>query len=334
MWILVFIVSLLIVQFYGITELNVGANSEDGDWAMFHHDSAHTSYSTGTAPANSTVKWTFSTSDNIINSSPAIVDGLLYVGSDNGNIYCIDADTGKQIWVNFTITKPVYSSPAVMDSYVYFGCEDGKVYCLDAQTGNEVWNYQTGREIGRSSPTVTHGSVYIGSGDGNLYCLNALTGDKKWNFTTVGEYDPHTTIGPWTSATSSPAVVNGYIFVGGTSFYCLNADSGSLVWSYPTVVSCSPAVSDDKVYFCSYNNTAYCLNKKTGTFIWSRPDIGPQFAAGEFSPAVAYDNVFFGGSGVICLNASTGTQVWNFSNSGIFLRSSPAIAGGYLYFGS
>lgn len=313
------------------------AEAASDDWPMFHHDTSHSGYSKSNAPLNSTIMWQFNTSNNHISSTPSVVNGRLYVGSDNGNMYCLNASTGKQIWINIHINGEVTSSPAVVDNHVYFGCGDFNVYCLDAQTGAKVWNYKTGNSI-HSSPTVTHGYVYVGSADSNLYCLNAQTGEKKWSYTTVVRgptYDMHTDLGPVASALSSPAVDNGYVFVGGTSLFCLKADSGSLVWSYPALTFCSPTVSEGKVYFLDYYGVAYCLNEATGSLVWSKPGVeqnsGNQYwTASQSSPAIANGAVYFGGFGVRALNTSTGAKIWSLND---ITPSSPALADGHVYIG-
>ena len=129
---------LLIVSYVASPALGLNVSSFTDDWPMFRYDPAHTGYSTSSAPATSALLWEFSTSGNQVDSSPAVVNGRVYVGSSSGNVYCIDALTGTQIWVNFKIQDDIYSSPAVVNGKVYFGSFDNKVYCLDAQTGNEL----------------------------------------------------------------------------------------------------------------------------------------------------------------------------------------------------
>ena len=231
-----------------------GASTSSDDWSMFLHDSAHTGSSTGSAPKTSAILWNFSRSNNPLESSPAVVNGSVYVGSTNGNIYCINATTGGQEWVNFNITQEVFSSPAVAEGYVYFGGLDGSIYCLNAYTGALKWNVTTGNfNWIRSSPAMANGYVYIEASDGTVYCLDALTGAKIWTSPTGGSF-----------SSSSPAVVGGYVYVGSwdDNVYCLDALTGTNVWIYPSggpVIS-SPAVAGGYVYVQSGDGNIYCLD--------------------------------------------------------------------------
>jgi outer membrane protein assembly factor BamB len=57
-----------------------------------------------------------------------VANGVVYVGSDDGNVYALSASTGAELW-SFTTPGPVSSSPAVADGVVYVGYWGG-VYAL------------------------------------------------------------------------------------------------------------------------------------------------------------------------------------------------------------
>jgi len=291
-------------------------------WSMFRHNLRRTGYTESPAPSTNQTRWNY-TAGELGASSPAVVDGMVFIGFDDGNVYALDQYTGALIW-NYTTGGPVQSSPAVVDGRVYIGSGDGKVYCLDALTGSHIWNYRTGAYV-RSSPAVADGRVYIGSYDNKTYCLDAATGELIWNYTTGSD------------VRSSPAVAYGKVYVGSwfpdCSVYCLDALTGGLVWNYTTgggVRSC-PAVVDGRVYIGSWDNKTYCLDAATGTLVWNYTADSNVYS----SPAVAYGKVYVGswGGKVYCLDALTGSHIWNYTTGGN-LWSSPAVADGRVYIGS
>ncbi len=184
-------------------------------------------------------------------SSPAVVGGLVYVGSGDNSTYCLNATTGSLVW-SYKTGSSVWSSPAVFGGLVYVGSgyPDDHVYCLNATTGALVWSYKTGSYVW-SSPAVVGGLVYVGSGDNSTYCLNATTGALVWSYKTGS------------SVWSSPAVADGKVYVGSDdcNVYCLNALSGARIWSYRTDshVESSPAVAYGKVYIGSFDNRVYAF---------------------------------------------------------------------------
>ena len=110
--------------------------------SMFRGDPAHSGTSKENAPRQfHRVKWKFQTGDRII-SSPVWQDKTVYFGGDDGNIYAVDSDTGRQVWKR-TTGGPAPCTPAVANGVVYAGSYDGKFYALDARRGATKWKFAT-----------------------------------------------------------------------------------------------------------------------------------------------------------------------------------------------
>lgn len=76
--------------------------------------------------ATGDVVWTAETGA-AVRSSPAVGNGVVYVGSDDGKVYAMDAATGAVLWTA-TTGGEVFSSPAVALGRVYVGSFDEKLY--------------------------------------------------------------------------------------------------------------------------------------------------------------------------------------------------------------
>ena len=291
-------------------------------WPMFHHDLTHTGYSTSTGPNTNQTIWSFA-AGNGVESSPAVVNGVVFVGSDDDRVYALNASTGALVW-NYTTGGSVYSSPAVVGGIVYVGSLDDRVYALNASTGVYIWSYKTSNLAVASSPAIAGDIAYVGSTDAKVYALNAATGAYLWNYTTSGSV-----------YYSSPAVADGEVYVGSYDdrVYALNSSTGVLVWNYTTggYVDCSPAVTGGIVFVGSYDDRVYALNASTGVLLWSYMT-GNAVAS---SPALAGGLVFVGSydDKVYGLNASTGAYVWSYTTGG-YVDSSPAVADGVVFVGS
>jgi eukaryotic-like serine/threonine-protein kinase len=66
-----------------------------------------------------------------VSSSPAIVSGVVYIGSYDNNVYALNASTGQKVWA-FKTGEQVQSSPAVDSGVVFIGSSDDFVYALTA----------------------------------------------------------------------------------------------------------------------------------------------------------------------------------------------------------
>jgi outer membrane protein assembly factor BamB len=230
--------------------------------------------------------WTAPTGGNV-NSSPAVSNGVVYVGSFDNNLHAYDAAGNVNCSGDPKVCAPlwdgptgggVYSSPAVANGVVYVGSVDHKLYAFDAagnlgcggalRTCQPLWTATTGDAI-FSSPAVANGVVYIGSEDHHLYAF-----DAGGNTGCAGAPKQCT---PLWSATagfgvySSPAVANGVVIVGGedNNVYAFSAAgttncSGTPKTCTPLktittggVVQSSPAIADGAFYFGSADGFIY-----------------------------------------------------------------------------
>jgi len=183
------------IQEYADTPTPPGTNDGDGEWATW---------------------WAgliiIPTIDDINPTSPAIgVDGTIYVGSSNNNLYAINPTTGETEWT-FTTGGVVNSSPAIgADGTIYVGSDDDKLYAINP-TGGLKWSYTTGAPVVSSPAIDTNGIIYVGSQDNDIYAINP-DGTLRWKYATGGPID------------SSPCIgADGTIYVGGGdgNFYAIH----------------------------------------------------------------------------------------------------------------
>jgi outer membrane protein assembly factor BamB len=153
-----------------------------------------------------------------IQSSPAIANGVVYVGARDGFIYALNAATGVLRWRYDHKVSWINSSPAVSDGVLYAGSSDGQfVQALDT-SGKELWRTKTNSLVW-SSPAVAGSLVYVGDGVGRLHAIDRQTGVDRWIFRTSA------------SVYSSPVVSGDFVVVGSSdgSVYAVRAGDGAEV---------------------------------------------------------------------------------------------------------
>jgi hypothetical protein len=203
--------------------------------------------------ANGLLLWSYHTNGAIL-SSPAVVDGAVYFGSEDQNFYALRASDGSQIW-HFATGGFIDGSPVVGDGIVYFGSRDGYVYALNATDGFQIWLFRPSHgnygSYYYSTPAVANGVIYVGGYDSYIYALNATNGDMFWEFRTGGYIF------------SSPIVAGAVVYVGSYdgNVYALDAITGSKVWSYQTggKMRSSCAAVNGRVYVGSDDNYLYAF---------------------------------------------------------------------------
>jgi WD40 repeat protein len=123
--------------------------------------------------------WEFETGGEV-KGTPPVYEGKTYVGSWDGNFYCLDLVDGDELW-RFETTDVVMSNPGVDpdSSTVFVGGDDRYVRALDAETGDVRWERNVNHSV-IGSLTVTADAVLVGSYDAHLYALEKDTGEVRW----------------------------------------------------------------------------------------------------------------------------------------------------------
>jgi outer membrane protein assembly factor BamB len=306
--------------------------------AMFRGDPAHTGvYSTVGKAKVQKEMWRFKTG-NVNRSTPAVMDGVVYVGSRTGILYAIEADSGNLKW-KFAAPSEISSSPAVAEGLVYVNSDSG-FFAVDASSGRQAWQIKTGEPVAfdqrwdyfQSSPVYADGVVYFGSADSFIYSAEAKSGKVLWKYKTRGR------------VRSSPAMVGGVIYVGSMdgNLYALDARTGELKWKFKTAgdaffptgeVQSSPAVADGMVFFGSRDGHLYAVDTLTGQKKWAFSHDGSWCIS---APAVWEGMVFAGSSDGMFVDAvdeRTGQEKWR-TKTPARVFTSGAVAAGNVYFGT
>lgn len=331
-------------------------------WSQYRNGPGHAGVTADLGPEESPgTLWTFATG-NKINSEAAIVDGVAYIGSGDGNLYALDAVTGAEKW-RFDAGAAVDCGPAVANGTVYFttrhdeliavstenGSElwrfakansnasavldeerlymqgnDGNVYALDPATGAELWSFATGLTTGRTA-AYADGLVLAGTEEGTLFAVDAASGSEKWSFVSKG--------GLMVTTVVADGVVYQAIADGdGNGLYALDLISGNEHWTYHALDNASigvPTAGGDTVYFTSDDGRLYALDASNGVERWLVTQLAPWQADGK----VAGDYFYIYHSGeqkLFAFEKTTGTVHWEVDGVD-FVAKGPSIAGGVLY---
>jgi outer membrane protein assembly factor BamB len=181
---------------------------------MLGFDAAHTHWNPYEKVINASnvsrlkPSWTYFFGD-IVDTSPTVANGVIYVGSRNSNFYALDARCRhycSPLWA-YTAGYSIDSTAAVANGMGYVGSEDRKLYAFDARCRRDclpLWTYTTGGPI-YSSPTVANGMVYVGSYDHKLYAFDVQCRQAcqpLWSYATGDQI------------LASAAVADGMVYIG------------------------------------------------------------------------------------------------------------------------
>jgi len=136
-------------------------------------------------------------------TSPIVVDGVMFLTTSYDHVYAADAATGQELWhykhpMGSTTTfccGPNNRGVAVVGNKLFLGTLDAKLVALDSKTGKPIWTADVGDpEKGYSetmAPAVVDGKVLIGTNGGEygirgfVKAYDAETGKLLWTFNTI-----------------------------------------------------------------------------------------------------------------------------------------------------
>ena len=138
-------------------------------------------------------------------SSPVIVEGIIYINGNDGVARAINAETGITIWESKLTDYYIAATPVFYEDQLFFADQVDTFHCLNASDGSSVW----------AVPGVDHGSagladqmVFFGEGSnrewGKVRALSIETGEEVWSYQTGG-----------TEIYSSPAITDGILYIAG-----------------------------------------------------------------------------------------------------------------------
>ena len=185
-------------------------------------------------------------------TSPIVVNGVMYVTTSFDHVYALDARTGEELWhykhkmgpITTFCCGPNNRGVAVFGDLVYLATLDSKLLALEAKTGKLSWQTDIADpELGYSetmAPTVADGKVLIGTNGGEygirgfVKAFDARTGKLLWTFHTI----PENSQGVWATQDATGRDMHRDI-AAEKAAYAKNGDPyktlGGGVWQNPSV---------------------------------------------------------------------------------------------------
>lgn len=233
-----------------------------------------------------------------VNSRPAVLGTMLYVGTDDGELVALDMQTGKEAWKHESL-GPILESPAVVGDTIIFSNEADQVYALDARKGTARWSYkgETPEEYtlrGHAGVAVSGDLAFTGFANGTMVALRVSNGSVAWLTTLKGDSDK-------------------FVDVDGT-----------------------PVVLGDTVFVTSSSGGVWAIDSTTGLVRWRVQLEGPTASAGVGSAggiATDGERVYVGAAdlGIYALDLE-GNILWRQGTRGGGEPATPIVSGDYLVY--
>jgi outer membrane protein assembly factor BamB len=296
-------------------------------WPVYGYDDQRTRYlpTKVVKPPYGQPRWTFD-AGNLLEFSPIVVRGTLYLIDKNAVVHAIDARTGKVDWKQ-DIGALNASAPAYADGRLYaVSLEPGQAVALRARDGKVLWRKELpGRS--ETSPLVYGRSVIVGSESGDVFALDLDNGNVRWQVSTAGNVKGGLAL--------DDGIAYGANYAG--EVFAIRAVNGDMVWETTTQglsfgrggpVYSTPAVAFGRVFLGSIDGRVYSFDADTGKLWWSHSTGDWVYPAPAVADTDRTDPTVYIGSkdqNFYALDAKTGEVRWERDLHGIVLGAASVI---------
>ena len=261
------------------------ADQEPGNWLMYNNTYSGWRYSklnqiNAQNVKNLRVKWLFQGRHiEKFETTPLVVDGIMYLTRPENAIYALDAATGRQLWMyeyknpeqTFNCCGKNNRGLAILGTTLFMNTLDMHVIAVDAKSGRELWKTEmfdhtaAGGYAAPGAPLIVKDKLIVGMAGGErgvsgfLDAYDPKTGQRLWRFNTIPQPgEPN--FGTWKGDSWK---------TGGVSTWNAGAydpDTNTLFWgtSNPWPDYNDDFRKGDDLYSCS----VLALDPDTGTLKW------------------------------------------------------------------
>ncbi len=266
------------------------------NWLMFRGEQGRGYTRTSIQPPIA-VKWQlrlqYQDGPALVFNPPVILDNTIYFGSDDGNFYALDIESGYMRWV-FHTDGPINSVPAADEESVYFGSNDGIFYSVDRKTGSLNWSFDTGKTV--QSSTIKYKDHIIFTSDAGATYFFDPAGVEEFNIPnyvwlrhTFQFYEDVMYFAP--GPASQPRSLGAYDITTSGYLWLLNTFDTNAIWySFPALKGEALFYGTASLPSSELDLTYYALDRRTGEEVWRNRDQSDIGMRATISPFELFTN--------------------------------------------
>jgi eukaryotic-like serine/threonine-protein kinase len=241
----------------------------------------------------------------------------------------------KNIVWKFQTDSIIYASPVVFDNTIYVGSFDNNFYAIGAKSGIEKWRFYSNFPV--QTTAAIHDNIICFASANQLYGLDINSGELKWQYALCSD-TPIIKIDPWDYYHSSPAIVEGIVYIGsqGGFIHGVDVQTGTLEFQYQSpnnsAIRTRPLINNNKIYFADWAGSVFAVNLATHDLIWRYNTS----AAIQSSPVFFNNCIYFAGrsTSVYSLHSETGQLNWSCRYpGGSWICGTPIVSDSVVYVG-
>ena len=308
--------------------------SRAGDVIAFDKETGKTLWQTDLSDINKDRSFWDSRLSALLSGGPVAGLNKIFIGSENGKIYALDAETGEVSWQG-NVKGEIINAPAVNSGVVVVNSASGIMKAFNAENGEELWKIEQDVPAltlrGISPPVIASGGVLVGTGKGgvNVYLLEK--GQQGWE-TDIGEPTGSTELERVIDVDSAPVVFGDKVYAVSSrgNLAAIELKSGRILWKRQYSSYRQIAIYRNTIFLTNLRGHIYAIDRVNGIERWSNLTLTNRNVTG---PAVINDYIVVGDfEGYLhWLNQETGDIVARHEVDSSGVHSTPTVVNNVLY---
>lgn len=282
--------------------------------------------------------WNFNTGSSIT-STPQYYDKKLYCSTHNGELYSLNANSGKLLW-KISLEEKNASTPLITEDNIYIVINDRDLLKLDRKTGIQKWIYRSPYNTKKidfpwdffhSTPYLWKDSIFYSDNIGNCYAIHKDTGELIWFYNPAEESINRRFL---YVGNNSPIIYKDRLYyTSSEGLHSIDPLNGRELWRYSEKsIQISPRFYKNFVYIAGKSTEMTAIDIHSGEKLWSF-DAGTSWITS--TPIIDNNMIYFGSSDakkLYVLDAVSGEMIFE-QKTEDRIFSSPIVYGNYILFG-
>ena len=230
---------------------------------------------------------------------PGVGEGIVAVGSLDGEVVALDAATGTEKWKG-QVPNEVIAAPAIGGGMVFVRSNDGRVTAFDAASGQKRWDWRSDMPAltvrGNAGLTLGPGYVFVGTDNGRLVALSANDGAELWGLT-VAQPEGRSELDRMNDVDGAPLLEGTTLYVSSykPQTLAIDAPSGQPMWVQQGQGGVGGVASSGsgRLAVTDAQDVVWALDATSGAPLWKQPSyprraltapaiLGNQVVVGDF----------------------------------------------------
>jgi len=274
------------------------------DVTMYRVDADRSNVHPGPGPAEKPVLIWSRKAGAAIHFHPVLAGDVLFVGSDDGHAYALDALTGDERW-GFDAGAEVQTGAVIAGEFLFVTTTDDVLHAIESESGRERWSKEN---VGDGAGLVADGILYVPGTDNKAYGFDVTTGEERWSWSAPAAVE-RLTVADGTA----------YVTVAGGFLHAISLADRSEVW--PRIKTLSdeagfPLITPDTLVMSTIQTVGQpvgelsAIDRSTGAVRWRfRTDSGRQISASAIRDGIVYAPTQ--GDGTYAFRIADGSPVWH-----------------------